>query len=76
MLHLGKDLVHGGSLGRVDGEHPLDQIDECGRVEAVGRELRAADDAQVRALDDVLLVAREGALEGRVVVPNIEDFLK
>ena len=56
-------------LGGLDCEHPCDEVGEGGRVEAIRRELRAADDCEMRALDDVLLVALERALKRRVCGP-------
>mmetsp|Transcript_37272 Transcript_37272/g.98608 ORF Transcript_37272/g.98608 Transcript_37272/m.98608 type:complete len:200 (-) Transcript_37272:634-1233(-) len=68
LVHFRQHLVHSRPLLGIDGQHPLDELDELRRVFGDRRELRAADDAKVGALDDALRVVLEGALEGRVIV--------
>ena len=47
LAHFGEHLVHSGTPLRIDGEHPLNELDKGGRVVTVGGELWPADDAQV-----------------------------
>lgn len=60
--------MNGRPLLRINNEHSLNEVYERRRVVAIRGKLRAANNAKVRAFDNVLCVALEGAFEGRVIV--------